>query len=178
MSWYSHFGAYTIPHFAVDLRGSDTHSSKVFHGCSRSGAFQRAISLLLGASTHNEGLRFLSGESATSLLQDGESKTKLTRISPKAAARLAHEIDELLVFCATHIDRLAELWEELGMCNTIELANAIEIGASGVDLNKESQSGDDGDSPYFTFMVLVSLRAALSQLQSKELDLVFWTWEP
>lgn len=183
MSWHTFLGAYELPAGAPGTPPRSGDIPPIFHGVSRSGAFQQVVRALLDLAAGHDALRFLAAQTATETLREPGGITRLTRITADDVAAVVAAIDGLVAFCAREAERVAGLFGDLGGATRADVEAALRGAGTGVDLNRDVERGDDGDSVLFVFAALRSLRAAALRFAQSDASapgraLIYWSWEP
>lgn len=183
MAWHTFFGAYELPAHVPGTPPRSGDRPPVFHGASRSGAFPQIVRALLDLAAGHDALRFVAAQTATETLREPDGVTRQTRIAAGDVAAIAAAIDGLVAFCAREAERVAGLFDDFGGTTRADVEASLRGTGTGVDLNRDVEWGDDGDSPHFVFATLRSLRAAAFRIAEGDASaparaLIYWSWEP
>lgn len=179
MSYVTLFGAYAAPAGGGHPVDSPAADAPGFRGASRSGAFHAACAALLEALPGHEALGFLAAQRPGREEHTPDGRTTTDLIEPPAIAAVAARLDALLAACSARPDAAhAALQDPLGSCDRAAFVAALASASACTDLNAESPSGEDGDSPAFFCNALRSLQALLQQASRQGRAVVYYNWLP
>lgn len=179
MSFSTLFGAYAAPAGAAYPGGAAPAGAPGFRGASRSGAFHAACAALLDALPGYDALGFLAAHRPAPADPATSDATMTHVIEVAMIEKSLAQLVGLRAACSARTDLVhGVLHDFLGSCERHELALALEKPVVCVDLNAESRSGEDGDSPEFFCNALLSLQSLLQRASERSLTIVYYNWCP